>query len=270
VSGFVLIHRTMIGNPQFRGKDDEYAAVWLVVNAAWKDTEIRLNREKVELKKGQCAFATSFLAEAWEVSKATAFRTLKHLEKEGFLKLEPKRGYTTITICNYKEYQTPTKKGETPNETETETPGETMVKRERNAGETNKNKDNKLNEVNEGGRAPPPITYEPIPEFLRRDKPAVTPDQMRNDIIRRCQGLKYRPREAVPGIIDALLAEGVDATELGRLAADLSMLPGRWEDFLEQAQALRRQAGVEVTGKQTINDVFDEMRHEAEQRERAG
>lgn len=109
----------------------------------------------------------------------------------------------------------------------------------------------------------------PTPAFLKRDLPATTPEQMRNDIIRRCQGLKYRPREAVPGIIDALLAEGVDATDLGKLAANLSLVPMRWEDFLEQVQDLRKQAGVTVTGKQTLNDAFEEMREEAARRESA-
>lgn len=119
-------------------------------------------------------------------------------------------------------------------------------------------------------RVPVEIDYGPIPEFLKRDKPAVTPDQMRGEIIRRCEGLKFRPRKAVPGIVDAWLAEGVDPTALGRLAANDSLMAGKWEDFVAKVQALRRDAGADVQGKQTINDVFEEMRHEAEQRERAG
>ena len=97
----------MIGNPQFRGKDDEYAAIWLVVRSAWEETTVRVSREPVTLKRGQCAYAISFLAEAWECSKTTAYSRLKRLETAGFISVKTERNHTLITVVKYDEYQAP-------------------------------------------------------------------------------------------------------------------------------------------------------------------
>lgn len=105
MSGYVLMHRDIIGNPQFRGKDDEYAAMWLVLRAAWETTTVRVNREAVTLERGQCAYAISYLAQAWECSKTTAYGRLKHMEASGFITTHSERGHTIITVCKYAEYQ---------------------------------------------------------------------------------------------------------------------------------------------------------------------
>jgi len=104
--GFVLMWRGIIGNPQFRGKDDEYAAMWLVLRAAWKETTVRINRQAVTLTRGECAYSISYLAEAWECSKASAHATLKHLEKSGFIRTTAERWHTRIYVINYDTYQT--------------------------------------------------------------------------------------------------------------------------------------------------------------------
>lgn len=111
-NGHVRIHRGLIGNPQFRGKDDEYAALWLICYAVWRNTSVRIGGEKVVLQRGQCAFAISYLARAWECSKATAHWRLRLFEKNGFLQTLPRTHYTLITLCNYDEYQAASKKPE--------------------------------------------------------------------------------------------------------------------------------------------------------------
>ncbi|WP_425404608.1 hypothetical protein [Hwanghaeella sp.] len=107
MSGFVLLHRKLIGNPQFRGKDDEYAAIWLIAKAAWRETVVPVGRHRVTVQRGECAFAVSYLAEAWGCSKSTAHNTLRHLEKTGFLTTKPERGCTRIFLMNYDTYQRP-------------------------------------------------------------------------------------------------------------------------------------------------------------------
>jgi hypothetical protein len=112
MSGFVAIYRKLIGDPQFRGKDDEYAAIWLVCKAAWKAYTTRVGRYKVALERGQVACAVSYLSEAWECSKSTVHGRLKHLEKNNFIRTEVRTGYTIITICNYSKYQDALKEAE--------------------------------------------------------------------------------------------------------------------------------------------------------------
>lgn len=145
MGGFVLVHRDLIGNPKFRGKDDEYAAIWLVVHAAWRLKTVRIARHSVKLRRGQCAYAQSYLAKAWEVSKSTAGRILKHLEKTGFLETQDGTGCTLITICNYDKYQINTEQGET----QPDTRGGTTLGRSWDAGGTNNNEGNESNEGNE-------------------------------------------------------------------------------------------------------------------------
>lgn len=103
--GYVRLYRGLIGNPQFRGMADEYAAMWLITKAAWKSTTVRVARQAVQLTRGQCAFAVRFLGEAWECGKSSAHSRLKHLEKVGFIRTETRTGYTLISICNYDKYQ---------------------------------------------------------------------------------------------------------------------------------------------------------------------
>ena len=145
--GFVLVWRGLIGNPQFRGKDDEYAAMWLILRAAWKETTVRINREAVTLKRGECAYATSFLATAWECSKTKAYATIKHLENAGFIRTQAERGYTRIYVVNYDTYQKLGRDNGTQSGTQTGTPVGTTTERGQNADGTNKKELNTLNEV---------------------------------------------------------------------------------------------------------------------------
>ncbi|OAN53879.1 hypothetical protein A6A04_13380 [Paramagnetospirillum marisnigri] len=141
MSGFILLHRDLIGNPQFRGKDDEYAAIWLITNAAWEPTTARVAGKLISLDRGQCCFATSFLAQAWECSKATAHARLRHFEKNGFIRTEVRTGITVITVCKYADYQ--------PSTNAPRTHVRTSPERSPNDVRTKKNEVNEVNEVNE-------------------------------------------------------------------------------------------------------------------------
>ena len=145
MTGYVLVHRSLFGNPQFRGKDDEYAALWFISHAAWQETTIRIARKPITLKRGQCAYALSYLATAWETSKSSTRRIVEHLKKVGFLETHPGTDFHLITVCKYNEYQLSGTEGETHPGTE----GETQVKRKRNAPGTNKK------ESNTGNAKPP-------------------------------------------------------------------------------------------------------------------
>ncbi|MTJ81749.1 MAG: hypothetical protein F8N37_12125 [Telmatospirillum sp.] len=143
MSGFVLLHRDLIGNPQFRGKDDEYAAVWIITKAAWEPTSIRVAGKMIDLERGQCCFATSYLAQAWECSKATAHARLRHFEKNGFIRTDVRTGITIITVCKYSEYQVP------PNAPRTDS--QTSPERSPNDVRTNNKEGNQGKEDSGGG-----------------------------------------------------------------------------------------------------------------------
>lgn len=198
MSGYVLIHRDLIGNPQFRGKDDEYAAIWLVVRAAWEPTTVRVGRAAVALERGQCAYSVAYLATAWGCSKASAHARLRHLESVGFIATEAGRDHTVITVLKYDTYQagcafgarsagvqperqTERQPNATPNaETHTaqgfQADGKTLpersttvrAERKPNAARTNKNKGNEYNNP-------------PNPPEGGEDEPLLIPDEPKAD-----------------------------------------------------------------------------------------
>jgi hypothetical protein len=207
MSGFVLIHRGLIGNPQFRGMADEYAAIWLVARAAWEATNVRVGRVPVALERGQCAFAVSYLAQAWECSKATAHARLRHFEKIGFIRTEVRTGVTVITVCNYSQYQAP------PNAARTE--HRTLPERCPNAARTNKNEGNELNEGNEESTSlrsvePPPPSEKRVTrledlrvddtlrKWVREHAPDTDPDAMIERLADYCRskGKRYKDYSA--------------------------------------------------------------------------
>lgn len=153
MSGFVLLHRDLIGNPQFRGKDDEYAAIWLISMASWEPSTVRVCRESVDLGRGQLAHAISYMAQAWECSKATAHGRLRHFEKIGFIRTDARTHYTLITVCKYSEYQ------DSPNAARTQ--ARTRPERCPNAARTNIKEGKEVKEGKEGSTPLTPAASEP-------------------------------------------------------------------------------------------------------------
>lgn len=137
-SGFVCLYRDLFGNPQFRGKDDEYAAIWLIASAVWKPVRVRVDGKDIDLERGQCCYTISYLAEAWECVKSTAHARLRQFIKNGFIRTELRTGLTVITVCEYDKYQID------PNEPRTE--DRTLPERSPNGVRTNKKEGNKGNE----------------------------------------------------------------------------------------------------------------------------
>lgn len=141
MSGYILLYRDLIGNPQFRGKNDEYAAIWILSRAVWQETVVRIDRKSVILQRGECAYSNRFLGEAWECSASTAHGVLRHLEKAGFIRTQAERGYTRIYVVNYDTYQT--------QRTLPERTTERQPERCPNAARTNKKELNTLNTLKE-------------------------------------------------------------------------------------------------------------------------
>lgn len=117
MSGFYLMHRdwqdnAVFGNEEYSSRD---AWVWLVENAAWKPSRVRVKGEVVELGRGELCFAQRFMAEKWGWSKSRVDRFLKRLCAENMISIRSKTGATAgqgsgqgqsiITVCNYAEYQ---------------------------------------------------------------------------------------------------------------------------------------------------------------------
>lgn len=118
MSGYVAMSRNWQDHDIFAG--DEYsrrdAWAWLIANAAWRPTKVRVKGSSVDLQRGELCFAQRFLAEKWGWSKSKTDRFIAVLRAEGMISTRSKIGATAghqagqgqsiITVCNYDAFQT--------------------------------------------------------------------------------------------------------------------------------------------------------------------
>jgi hypothetical protein len=135
--GVFALDRGIFDHPIFAPEPytEREAWVWMLSAAAWADKRVRVGKAMIDLKRGQLAFATRFLAVKWKWAHSKVVRFLNRLKTDTMIVTLPKREATLITICNYDQYQF----GGNATETPTGTPTGTEVKRNRNKEEETNN-----------------------------------------------------------------------------------------------------------------------------------
>ena len=128
MSGYVRIHRTLIGHTAFRNDAEAMAFAWLVARAAWRSTRVRYKERGICLERGQLAISVREFAAAMDRDKAWVERLLKRLRNEGMIETVSETGVTVITVCNYAQYQSDQVLCETPSEAPNETPRKTEAR----------------------------------------------------------------------------------------------------------------------------------------------
>jgi hypothetical protein len=105
--GVFAVDRGIWDHPAFAPEafTEREAAMWLFGAAAWKPKRVRVGKVQVDLARGQCAFATRFMAERWRWSEARVRRFLNRLTSDAVVTIQTTRQATLITICKYDEYQ---------------------------------------------------------------------------------------------------------------------------------------------------------------------
>jgi len=82
------------------------AWIWLIANAAWKDTTHRVGNTVVDVPAGSLLVTLRGLQKEWGWSSDHRVRNfLNVLESQRMVALNTGAGKTHITICNYGEYQ---------------------------------------------------------------------------------------------------------------------------------------------------------------------
>jgi len=105
--GVFAVARGIFDHPFFAPEPftEREAWLWLVENAAWKDTRVRVRNGARDLTRGQLAFATRFMAQRWGWSEARVRRFLARLKIDAMIDAQTDAQTTLITICNYDAYQ---------------------------------------------------------------------------------------------------------------------------------------------------------------------
>lgn len=108
MTGYIKLHRRWHDSFTFEEKEycERAAWVWLLSNAAWKDTVRRTGQGGiVEIKRGQLHVSLASLASAWGWSIKRVRGFINRLEKGHSLGTVKGKTGTIITICNYSKYQ---------------------------------------------------------------------------------------------------------------------------------------------------------------------
>jgi len=105
--GVFAVDREFFDHPVFAPEPytEREAWLWLIKEAAWKPLTIRVRNGTMDLKRGQLAHATRYLAVRWKWSEAKVRRFLNRLKTASMIPTQPDARATLITICNYDTYQ---------------------------------------------------------------------------------------------------------------------------------------------------------------------
>lgn len=107
MSGTVNIARDLWDDPTFKDTEmsQREAWIWLIAEASWKARTRRVGTVEIDLKRGQLAASTRFMAKAWMWSEPRVRRYLDMLENRRMIARVTDAGVTVITICKYDDYQ---------------------------------------------------------------------------------------------------------------------------------------------------------------------
>lgn len=105
--GVFAVSRDIFDHPIFAKEkfSEREAWIWLVAEAAWKPTRVKVADSIIHLDRGQCSFSLRFMAAKWLWSEAKVRRFIKRLKTDAMVTTDCDAGPTRITICKYKEYQ---------------------------------------------------------------------------------------------------------------------------------------------------------------------
>lgn len=160
MSGFALIHRSLIGHPAFRNDAEAMAFAYLVLRAAWQPTRVRYKDRTINLERGQLAMSVRDLAGAMDRDKGWVERLLKRLKSETMVETRAETGVLVITICNYDDFQAKPEEGKTPRKTA----GETRARQSQDTEQRREKGKKEEREKEEEARAPVFCLPSDIPE----------------------------------------------------------------------------------------------------------
>jgi hypothetical protein len=147
MSGWVRLHRGWRESEFFSAYrqtpfSEREAWLWLIENAAWKDTErSAASGQRVTITRGQIHTSLRGLQTAWGWDKSRVERFLKRLTEWSMIEMDAGKEGRTLTLCNYCRFQSSREGDETPSEKETGRQRDTQEEDKKNKKEERKIKD---------------------------------------------------------------------------------------------------------------------------------
>lgn len=104
MSGFAVLHRSLLGHPAFRNDAEAMAFAWMILRASWRPVRVRYKGKSISLNRGQLAVSVRDMAEAMDRDKAWVRAVLKSAKSHKLLTLNRVPGLLLITIVGYDRY----------------------------------------------------------------------------------------------------------------------------------------------------------------------
>lgn len=136
MSGWWSAERGITSHPLFEGNALRLAVwVWLLDNAAWKETRHDVGGKTITVPRGSVCASTRHIAARLGVGHQVVRSALDRFKREHMINTDATQGKTVVSICKYDEYQSP---GRTPN-----TGGNTAATQQQHSANTQKKQGNK-------------------------------------------------------------------------------------------------------------------------------
>ncbi len=156
MSGVFAVARSIFDHPLFAADEpftEREAWIWLISEAAWMATRVRVGHALVSLDRGEVSHSIRFLADKWRWHRARVERFLKRLKTETMIGTRIEDGVTVIRLCKYNEYQRVSLPGKTQSETQTET----VARQSRDREEDRENIEDKKVTISSASADSPPV-----------------------------------------------------------------------------------------------------------------
>jgi hypothetical protein len=106
MKGWFAVARGITAHHLFRGNPERLAVwLWLLDNAAWKDTTHDVSGRTIQVPRGSVCASTRHIAEAVGVGHQVVRTALKRFQTEHMINTAATHGKTLITLRNYCKYQ---------------------------------------------------------------------------------------------------------------------------------------------------------------------
>ena len=109
MTGWVSIQRNIQEHPFLKQegikRSRAEAWTWLIMNAAWADTQHRVGNQMRDVPRGSMFVTFKQMSEAWGWSKSAVSDFLKGLKSQNMISYESGTQKTFITLCNYNTFQ---------------------------------------------------------------------------------------------------------------------------------------------------------------------
>ena len=105
--GYIKLYRKLFDNPIVMKDADHLAVwVWLLLKAAWKESEVTFDGKRITLQPGQLPpISRKTIARELQVEQSKVQRILKEFENQHQIEQQTSNRNRLISICAWNDYQ---------------------------------------------------------------------------------------------------------------------------------------------------------------------